>query len=66
MGDDKVLIERIYDECGRLLIEQPYPFRQLFSKGQEQIIRGVSMTVLSCVKDGSTVTTSVRLHGEWK
>lgn len=32
------LIERLYDENGTLLQEEPYPFRCLFAVGQGQTI----------------------------
>jgi hypothetical protein len=58
------MTEKLYDESGKLLLEQPYPFRRLFAVGQEQVINSTRMTVLSCEKNGNTVTTRVRLGGE--
>lgn len=60
------LTERLYDEHGTLLQESPYPFKRLFAVGQEQIINSTPMTVLSCQKNGDTVTTVVRCHKPWK
>jgi len=57
--------ERIFDDGGSLLIEQPYPFGRLFTPGQEQILNSVPMTILSCVKDHNIITTTVRLHKPW-
>jgi hypothetical protein len=59
------VVEKLYDENGTLLMEAPYPFKRLFKKGQEQTIRGVSMTILSCIIEGEFVLTKVRLHGPW-
>jgi hypothetical protein len=59
------IFERIFDEGGRLLVEQPYPFKRLFAPGQKQIINSVPMTVLSCVKENNIITTTVRLHQPW-
>lgn len=59
------MTEKIYDESGRLLVEQPYPFGRLFAVGQEQVINSTPMIVLSCDKNGDTVTTKVRLHRPW-
>jgi hypothetical protein len=41
----KQLTERMYDDGGQLLLEEPYPFSRLFAAGQEQVLRGVRMTV---------------------
>lgn len=54
-------VEHLYDENGTLLLEQPYPFQRLFAVGQEQIMGGTSMTVISCVLEGNIVVTRVRL-----
>jgi len=59
------LIERLYDEKGRLLWEKPYLFRCLFSEGQGMIAESVPMTILSCRLDGDIVTTRVKLHKPW-
>lgn len=57
--------ERIFDQHGNLLIEEPYKFCRLFRPGQEQIIRSVPMTVLSCSKCDDVITTKVFLHAPW-
>ena len=54
--------ERIYDEFGKLLIEQGYPFARLFKVGQEQVIDGKTMTVIECGLHGYVITTKVQLH----
>jgi hypothetical protein len=59
------LVERLYDETGRLLWEKPYPFRCLFVEGQEMIVESIPMTILSCSIDGNIVTTHVKLHKPW-
>lgn len=59
------LIERLYDESGRLLWEKPYLFRCLFAEGQGMIAESVPMTILSCRLDGNIVTTRVKLHKPW-
>jgi len=59
------MLEKIYDEFGNLLIEQPYLFRRLFRVGQEQVINGVGMTILECGLENNIVTTKVLLHGPW-
>ena len=59
------LIERLYDESGRLLWEKPYLFRCLFSEGQTMIAESVLMTILSCRLDKDIVTTRVKLHKPW-
>ena len=62
-GDQSVrLKERILDEKGDLLFEQPYPFRRLFKPGQQQIINSIHMTVISCEMEGDLVTTVVRCY----
>jgi len=61
----QTIFERIFDEGGRLLVEQPYPFKRLFASGQKQVINSVPMTVLSCVKENNIITTTVRLHQPW-
>ena len=60
-----MLTEKLYDEDGILLLEQPYPFKRLFKIGQEQIIKSTPMTILSCEKQGDEVITKVRLHKPW-
>ena len=59
------LVERLYDEAGRLLWENPYLFRCLFAEGQGMIAESVPMTILSCRLDGNIVTTRVKLHKPW-
>jgi hypothetical protein len=59
------LIERLYDDSGRLLWEKPYLFRCLFSEGQVMIAESVPITILSCRLDGNIVTTRVKLHKPW-
>ena len=68
------LIERLYDDSGRLLREKPYLFRCLFAEGQGMIAESspahsppapVPMTILSCRLDGNIVTTRVKLHKPW-
>lgn len=61
----KQMTERMYDDGGQLLLEEPYPFSRLFAAGQEQVLRGVRMTVLECKKAGNMITTRVKLHGLW-
>lgn len=62
----KSAVEMLYDDKGNLLYCKPYPFSKLFAKGQGQIINSVSMTVLSCKKEGNIVTTHVKLHSPWR
>jgi len=59
------LVERLYDESGRLLWEKPYRHRCLFAEGQGMIAESVPMTILSCRLDGNIVTTRVKLHKSW-
>jgi hypothetical protein len=60
------LIERLYDQNGVLLLEEPYVFSRLFGEGQLMIINSVKMTVISCEKIGSVIETRVKLHDPWK
>ncbi len=59
------LIERLYDQDGKMLWEKPYPFRCLFAEGQGMIAESVPMTILSCRLDNNIVTTRVKLHKPW-
>ena len=62
----KKLTELGYDEFGKRLWMEPYEFRRLFMPGQEMILNGVVMTVISCVRKDDLVITIVRLHGPLK
>lgn len=61
-----MLTEHIYDENGKLLLKQRYPFKRLAKVGQQQVMYGVNMTVLDTyIGPNDTVITKVKLHGEW-